>query len=187
MHPKFDLRLEINAPRLEQELTKSRQHPPRMCMDIYVKKKNVGVGIELKYRTRAFRFFDTEQFDLKNHSAHDHGRYQFLRDIQRLELFASRRWINRGYAVFLTNDAAYWEKNKRKKQAYDREFQIYEGREISGRLKWDKRTSKGTKKGMEDPIDLVGHYKMHWRDYTTVRNEQPTVFRYLVIEVIKKD
>lgn len=87
-----------------------------------------------------------------------------------------------GFAVFLTNDPSYW-KPPRKQNPVDAEFRIHESKAIKGDMKWDPRTSPGTKKGRECPIRLKGSYECNWRDFSSFGGEKYEQFRYLAIEV----
>ena len=56
----------------------------RMYLDIWIRSQAVGVVIELKYLTKDLKLeWDDESFALRDHSAQDHGRYDFPNDIQR--------------------------------------------------------------------------------------------------------
>lgn len=146
-----------------------------------------GIAIELKYRTRCFSIeHEGECFSLKNHSAHDHGRYDFIEDIRRIEQIVNdrrtvgRRGPTQGYAVLLTNDHLYWKEGR--KGTFDEAFRIHEGRTLKCTMAWSKRASKGTTKKREQPLSLSGSYELHWEDY----REHPGkngAFRYLAVEV----
>ena len=70
-----------------------------MRLDIWL--PSVGVAIELKYRSKKLvQEWEKESFTLHDHGARDHGRYDFLNDIQRLErVMADFRPAKAGYAV----------------------------------------------------------------------------------------
>ena len=60
----------------------------RIYIDMWI--ANIFLAIELKYRTRKTALqFANERFELRQQSAQDHGRYDFLKDIQRLERLAT--------------------------------------------------------------------------------------------------
>src|SRR5438093_9584716 len=78
-------------------------------LDVFATFEDCAVAIELKYKTRALTFtVGSEEFILMNHSAQDIGRYDFIKDVQRLEAFVGARTGAVGYAILLTNDSAYW-------------------------------------------------------------------------------
>lgn len=79
-----------------------------MHIDIAVCINNQMVPIELKYKTRGFKgIVGGEAVRLKDQSAQDCGRYDFLYDIQRMEGITKSGLypIDRAYAVLLTNDS----------------------------------------------------------------------------------
>src|SRR5687767_6681187 len=73
--PDLTIRLEYRSPHLDQ----------RGYIDLWVTDGNESLGVELKYKTRARKEeVNGETFDLLNQSAQDIGRYDTLRDIERL-------------------------------------------------------------------------------------------------------
>ena len=84
-------------------------------------------AIELKYVTRRL---DTtvfnERFVLANHGAQPLRRYDFLKDINRLEQFTGTHTAAIGYAVMLTNESTYW-RASRGRITTDAAFRIHEG------------------------------------------------------------
>ncbi len=58
------------------------------------------IAVELKYKTRAVGVdVAGEEFRVSSHAAQDLGRYDFIKDIERLELLAKARRCVVGYAV----------------------------------------------------------------------------------------
>lgn len=145
-----------------------------------------GVAVELKYRTRKLeRKKRGEWFLLRDQGAHPPSRYSFLKDVQRLEeCVRTAKEVRAGVAVFLTNDAAYWNKPTRR-NVVDAEFRLHEGegRRVSGEMDWSELASPGTKMGREEPIRLRGEYPVQWRDYESVGKGRYAQFRYLTIRV----
>ena len=143
-----------------------------------------GIAIELKYVTKKLEFDqDGESFALRNHSGQDQKRYDFLLDIQRLELMrSSGSGCKAGYAVLLTNDSAYWDV-PRKRGTVDADFRIHEGRDVSGELAWAASASPGTMKDRESPIRLRGSYRLSWQEYSTFPVKKDGRFRYIVVTV----
>lgn len=140
------------------------------------------LAIELKYKTRALAMqFEGEQFTLKNQSAQDIGRYDFLKDVQRLEQFLSNHKNGIGYAVFLTNDSAYW-KPARNYRTVDQDFRLHDGRSVEGAMSW-KGASAGTMKNREEMISLKGKYQLRWEDYSKPSDQSYGRFRYLAVKV----
>ena len=154
----------------------------RMTLDIWLPVE--GMAIELKYKTRELELEQgDESYALRNQSAQDQGRYDFLRDIHRLEIMCSKlEQCKAGYAVLLTNDPSYW-KVAPQGDTVDSDFRVHEGREISGALAWATRASSGTVGGRK-PIRIRGSYQLHWQEYSDFP-EKPRRgrFRYLAVSV----
>ncbi len=143
--------------------------------------------VELKYKTKALQVeIDGEEYALKDQGAHYTNRYDFIKDLLRLEKCVEIFTKATGYAIFLTNDPQYWNK-PRKDSPKDKDFRIHEGRTLYGTLKWAENTSEGTKKGREEEITLKGTYNLEWRLYSAPKEgAKYGVFKYLLI-VIKNN
>ena len=171
--PESQVRLEVDVMRVEHQ---------RRFLDIWLPLE--GIAIELKYKTRGLELEqDDEPFVLRNQSAQDQGRYDFLLDIQRLELMRSNlEQCKAAYAVLLTNDSSYW-KVPGQRDTVDADFRIHEGREISGALAWAARAGSGTVKGRESPIQIRGSYRLRWQEYSNFPGKSYGRFRYLAVSV----
>ena len=171
--PESQVRLEVDVMQVEHR---------RRFLDIWLPVE--GVAIELKYKTRGLELEqDNESFALRDQSAQDQGRYDFLRDIQRLELMRSKlEQCKAGYAVLLTNDSSYW-KAPTDKDTVDADFRVYEGREVSGALAWSDRASSGTVGGRKSPIQIRGSYRLRWQEYSSFPGKSYGSFRYLAVSV----
>lgn len=170
--PDADIRLEVPYAR----------RPSSEYLDLRVNTKTHSYAIELKYKTRALSVeVKGEGFGLKSHGAQDLGRYDFFRDLQRVESLCSSyaSWL--GWVIFLTNDSSYWKKPTRS-VAYEA-FRMEEGRTVSGTLQWGNSAGEGTIKNREDPIFLSGAYEMNWQDYSLLGVASYSRFRYLSIPV----
>lgn len=160
--------------RLEFPLFKDGSNRWEYC-DILARKPS-PIGIELKYKTKKLSVeVDAEQFELKQQGAQDLGRYDFLKDVSRLEQWCEQKKITQGYAILLTNDSSYWS-NPKRIDTIDRSFRLHE-REVYGELKWDSAASKGTTKGRESSLVLKNRYSLNWLD--TPRDD----FKYLLLKV----
>lgn len=155
-------------------------------LDVWVSHEGAVLAIELKYKTRnlAVRIGD-EQFSLKDQSAQDHGRYDFIKDIRRLEQFLSGRRDGAGYAVLLTNDSSYWTP-PRGRRTLDADFRLHQGRNLHGTLAWRAGASTGTIRGREEPIELDGNYAVDWESYSQLSSRSYGRFRYLAVKVSTK-
>ena len=168
--------------RLEKRFAIDVLGKDHIYVDIFIKIKELNVAIETKYTTKEFEIKENdEEFRLKNHSALDIRRYDFILDIYRLEAlkkhFKKESFI--GYAIFLTNTSGYWTESK-KKNTNDKDFRIHHNREIKNTLKWAEKTGEGTKKGRESPLRLKNTYKMEWSNYSKIKNEE---FKCLLVTV----
>lgn len=170
--PEHDVRLEYP----------SELPDKRIYLDIWV--PSPSIAIELKYCTRSLKASQNgEKFKLLHQRAQDTRKYDFLKDIQRLEqLHKSHTECKSGYAIFLTNEPLFWEPPRRS-GTVDADFHLYEGRQVKGTMAWSAHASKGTMRGREDPIHLSGAYTAHWQDYSDVQTARGGKFRYLVVAV----
>lgn len=154
------------------------QEKPPTYLDIWLPSEEIA--IELKYCTRKLKIdWKGESFDLKGQSSQDTRRYDFLKDIHRLEQ-VSANW---GLAVLLTNDPLFWKPpSPRREPTFDADFRIHKKRVVAGELAWSDHASEGTKKGRASPICLSNTYSMHWKDYWNCEEDFGR-FRYLAVSV----
>lgn len=138
------------------------------------------VALELKYRTRGLDVEQAgERFSLADQAAQNHARYDFVRDIVRLERIVADTDAIEGWAVLLTNDSAYW-KPSVIDTPVDTAFRIEEGRALSGQLAWAERAVSGTTRGRQASHRLRGIYRAEWADYSQVEPSHPYgLLRYL--------
>ncbi len=166
--PECEIRLEFNPAPNEGR---------KIYLDIWMPTE--GIAIELKYVTRLLdETVCGERFVLRNQSAQDTRRYDYLRDIQRLENEVSERRAKQGFAVLLTNDPSYWAP-PRQENTVDAAFRLHEGRDVRGELGWAPSASEGTKRGRTTPIQLKARYQMRYQDYSNVVGQTYGQFRYL--------
>ncbi len=171
--PDADVRLEV-----PYELKGKPVH-----VDIIVNHGSSILAIELKYKTRKIKIErPAEHFALKDQSAQDCGRYDFIKDIVRLEDIANSHEGAVGYAILLTNDNAYWKKTK-KTDAVDSDFRFHQECVLQGTLKWGDFASEGTKRGREKTLELQGKYSADWKDYSMPGEGSYGIFRYISVKV----
>jgi hypothetical protein len=156
----------------------------RLHVDVWATRLRKIIAVELKYKTRALRVSGDELFHLLNQSAQDIARYDFLKDIARLEAITSAYENAVGYAILLTNDSSYWNTSKNS-STVDVNFRIQEGRIISGLLGWGGRASEGTTRGRIMPIEIKGRYMLQWHDYSTPSTDRYGKFRYVLVKVCR--
>ena len=171
--PESQVRLEVDVLQVEHR---------RRFLDIWLPVE--GIAIELKYKTRGFELeHDHESFVLRNQSAQTQGRYDFIRDIHRLELMRSQlKQCKAGYAVLLTNDSSYWKLSARR-DTVDADFRIHDGRAVSGVLAWANSANPGTVSGRESPIEIHGSYRLRWQEYSDFPERSYGSFRYLAVSL----
>ncbi|WP_323885661.1 hypothetical protein [Aeromonas veronii] len=160
--------------RLEFPLSSDHSNRWEYC-DILVRGATT-IGVELKYKTKKLSIeVGSEQFELKQQGAQDLGRYDFLKDICRLESWCEQKKIAKGYAILLTNDPSYWLVPKQS-NTIDRAFRLHCD-VVQGVLGWESSASEGTTKGREANLVLKNRYSLTWFD--TERLD----FKYLLVEI----
>ena len=170
--PECSMRLEFKPPGFND----------RMYLDIWASDREEKLAIELKYKTRGSSTqFNGESFNLLDQSAQDLGRYDFFKDISRLEQVASKSKAT-GYAIFLTNDSAYW-KQPLNSETVDAGFRIHHGRTLLGKASWGTGASAGTTRGREQEIQLNGKYVLYWQRYSSPSSSPYGDFKYLLVNV----
>src|SRR5258707_5236584 len=103
----------------------------REYIDIWVNHGGMTYALELKYKTRKIDVvYEGEEFHLLNHGAQDIGRYDFVKDVTRLEKFVVNHPESFGYALLLTNDVGYWQTTSNLGTA-DAHFRVHDGRMLT--------------------------------------------------------
>jgi hypothetical protein len=156
---------------------------PGVRLDVLAVINGRRVAFELKYLLRNLTItIDDELFELPNQSAQDTRRYDFVKDVARLEVLTSEGYADNGFSIALTNDPSYWQGRNREDVAYAA-FRLGEGRTLAGAAAWAAHTGAGTMRGRELPLALLGSYELRWRDFSTVDGVRNNAFRYLVVQV----
>jgi hypothetical protein len=169
-HPEAAVRLEFRPRKLAE----------RAYIDLWFSDETLITAMEVKYKTRRLTAeVNGELFELLNHGAHDHGRYDVLWDVRRLEEVVAAYPTACAFAVLLTNDSYYWTAGKRQ-VTIDAAFRLHEASRLQGTLGWAAGTGEGTAKGREQPIALTGCYECRWRDYAVAGGD---TFRYLLMPI----
>jgi hypothetical protein len=120
---------------------------------------------------------------LLNQGAEDISRYDFIRDIVRVESVVRDHPDTTGFVLALTNESLYWRVPTAGRDTADGAFRLHEGATLSGTLGWRPGTGAGTTKGREKDHGLTGSYELHWRDYSRVADGPAGTFRYRLLEV----
>lgn len=148
-------------------------------LDLFFANPDRSVAVELKYKTRRHHHnHQGEKFFLRNQSAQDLGRYDFLADVQRLERFVKEGRANIGCAILLTNDQSYWN-TPHQNDTVDQQFRLHEERVVEGCLAWRSNAAAGTIRSRESAINLRGKYTAVWKPYTKLSELPGDEFRFL--------
>lgn len=150
-----------------------------MYYDIVIENGEDFIPIELKFKTKKIN-----GFNYSNQAAQDLGRYDFWKDVERIENFKdnTHNKMSKGYAVFITNDDAY--KNNSGEKCIYKDFAINDGREIkkNQNLAWTdgiESTTVGTNRMYN--IKIAGEYVIKWEDVYDITDKYK--FRALILEI----
>jgi hypothetical protein len=155
----------------------------RGYLDLWAADDGWAAAIELKYFTRALDLVSGgERFELLNQGAQDISRYDFVRDVERVEAVSRAQPGVKGYALALTNDSSYWRVPTQPRPTIDAAFRLHEGATLDGQRAWVASAGAGTTRGREKPHVLHGADPLRWRDYARVTDGPAGTFRYLLVE-----
>ncbi|MDE0680151.1 MAG: hypothetical protein OXI11_08060 [Gammaproteobacteria bacterium] len=135
--PRLDVRLEVNA---FHDRSRDR-------LDLAL--VGMKTAVELKYAPDSSAAADTYR----------HG---FIKDICRLEKLCSTPHWNAGHAIIVAARSDLWTQATRRNN--DREFEIYNQRNLHGKLRWAERTSQKIKSDYP-ALEVDGHYRLHWKRF----------------------
>lgn len=152
-------------------------------LDLVVRKGNEFLPVELKYKTRSIsrrieRFGEllTEAaVVVKNQGAQDLGRYDFWKDVRRLELVRRRfAAVKNGLALFVTNDPSYLKTGR----ASSNHAALSMAAGVHGRNKqWQNGDSFCAR---EHPaFELEADYGIVWQQFVT----EGETFHYCILQV----
>ena len=178
LYPEFDIRL-------EETLDIGDDKHDFIHVDIIIHKDNSRIiPIELKYCTKSVSVENLDGFVLKDQGAENNRRYDFIKDIQRVESIRNKHREDGaficGYCIFLTNSERYWNRTKNWESRMDAQFRIHEDnghRIYGGEKKWQGKDSVGTRKGREASLK-TDSYEIKWKKYGE------TALKYLSIMVV---
>lgn len=153
-------------------------------VDIVVRHEGAVFPIELKYLKKMQSFLvNDERFNLVD-GVHDMDMHDCIKDIARLETFqAEMEGFSAGYALWLTNDPAYWDSEY--DAAYYCEFHAPHTSLKTGTMSFKPGSKMSSHPQYGCPITLKGSYTVFWNDYYDhgVKNG---LFRYALIDVSGK-
>src|SRR5436309_5136106 len=105
-------------------------------LDLYARDEGTRIAMELKYKTRALKTtVSDETFELRTHGANPLGRYDFIKDIERVERLVDGGVADLGFAALLTNDNQYWKPVVRP-DAGDTAFRLPDGAALPLQFTW---------------------------------------------------
>lgn len=152
-------------------------------VDLWFEVGGLRHAVELKY------FKNTIEVDLSGETfrhgdamAHDINRYDFLKDVQRMEQLLAFEHADSAYAIALTNHPQYWNMRAPGNRV-DEALSIEQGRRLTGRLAWADHVG-GTARGREKPIELAGEYEMNWSIYSDLKGHRNGLFRWLGVSAV---
>lgn len=138
-----------------------------MHIDILVILNNKWIPIELKYKTGEIHYTDKNgcKYNLKLHSAHDYGCYDYIKDISRIESIRDNKpdKFEKGYTIFITNDDIYIN-GPRKNSSYT-PFSLQQNRKINSNEKLNWLGNKAVDEKHKAPIILKDTYYINWQEY----------------------
>ncbi len=170
-----DVDVEYHVPRdfkLEIDKDYSSWDTKTLSIDIMAISRNEFVPIELKYKLKAVtstisRFGELSEKPLRiitNQGAQDVGRYDFWKDVRRMEMLKKHfKKVHGGIVLFVTNDQSYMISPSPDVNYYA--FRMCEGDIIHGYLSW-KYESSVSKSHLGFCLDQS--YKIQWNQENVV-------------------
>lgn len=181
----------------------------KIYTDIVLEENGYSIAIELKYKTAELEA-DNPYAYLLNHGAADLGRYDYLWDVNRLEVLLNSmdkktKHCDKGFAILLTNDKHYWEKKWEpeptinKKITIDNQFKIgiqdptnKTGKLFGKVLEWRRNpdgqytTAIQNDKARSRVIELNHIYQYEWKEYCNLEIPNKNgEFRFVIIEATR--
>jgi hypothetical protein len=155
----------------------------RFYLDVWLRNLGVSVALELKYPTRAVQTeVGGERYSLTTQGAQDLTRYDFVKDIGRVERVVAHGKAATGYAILLTNDSSFWTLGQRV-NTIDAAFRLHEGQTLQGELAWSGLAGNGTTRGRQASHRLSHSYSIRWNGYSNVTESGFGSFRYFAVTV----
>ena len=147
-------------------------------IDMMLKIGGKRVAIELKYKTRKI-----DGKDYITQGGQSDGKFHFFKDIERLERLKKSKntdfRIDKGFAIFITNDHLYWNEVQKGKPVA--KFNLCDNKEgLHGKYpaKWGKHNN--------EKVILSGTYPVEWFPLSDETKKDGTIFRCLIITLHKE-
>lgn len=175
--------IQLFFPSVHIRLEYPPKNEPNKYIDIIVRDGENVYPIELKYPTKKYSIFSHgEQFNLKDHGAQDLGKYDFIKDICRVESFSLHmEGFVHGYVLWLTNDPSYWTPPKRENVGYAA-FSVHHGVKKAGSMAWGPNLGIGTIKGREAELLLKNEYDVQWINYSDLGGKSG-LFKFSLLKI----
>lgn len=168
-HPSAQIRLEYRLP-IEGE---------RSYADIWMREGGEVTCLELKYWKRKLEItVGGDAFVLSNQAAQDISRYDFVKDLVRVERVIAAGHAGAGAVIAITNDRGYWSESRA--GTVDAAFRLHEGRALLGELDWAAHAGVGATATRQGILRLAREYRCHWQPYSDVGVSHGE-FRYLLV------
>ena len=179
-YPDYQIRLEYPVRLKHLEKTENLQKDKNEYIDIVViTDKNEWIPIELKYKTKKHIFVlsahkpELEDVELTDQSATNHGRYWFWNDVSRIEAllkegYGNKNWIE-GYAIILTNEENYWDKDGAETSWKNYTLKTMPQRDENKKLKWIETTRMKNYDKLckaKPPLEIQYDYTLEWKPYS---------------------
>jgi len=178
-----NVEVEYFLPTHDTDILKGYEWDSNMRIDIVVSRQGKYIPVELKYTTRlvrrdAMRFgIEVKQLEvMRNQGAHDNIRYNFWKDVRRVELVKKIfPTVDHGLVVFLTCDPAYTKAPRRDSSCAP--FSMAGEEPVGGGfMDWNGTPATRTS---HRPFHLDGRYQIKWIPVTIDDVE----FHYTILEV----
>lgn len=139
-------------------------------IDVLIRKGDEYLPIELKYKTKSVkkripRFgeqISSEVEVMKNQGAQDLGKYDFWKDVRRIEIVKNRfKGIKNGLVIFMTNDPSYLRSGRNTSNHFN--FSMVEGTHKREKH-WLNKDSFCSK--MYPDFEVEKEYPIHWETKT---------------------
>ncbi len=148
-------------------------------LDLFIELNKVRYAIELKYKTSHLAGeFNKEKFYLLNQGGQNIGKYDFVKDIYRLERLKEHKQVDFCYAIMLTNEKTYFNKTKHDNKTAS-QFNIYHTNILKrGSHAWNLTKEQKAIKGRTDNLFLEKDYILEWQNYSNKGD-----FKYLLLDI----
>ena len=148
-------------------------------IDMMLKIDGKTVAIELKYKTRKI-----DGKDYITQGGQSDGKFHFFKDIERLERLKKSKdidfRIDKGFAIFITNDHLYWNEARSNSKAKGKnsvaDFDLCDKKGI----KKDTYNAKW-RKSKNATVTISRSYPVEWFPLSDETKKDGTIFRYLII------